>query len=81
MHAFWGPENAGMLWVATFAILAIFFALWIFLQWRIFSKAGHPGALALINLAVFVPFVGPFVMLGLTAWFAFSEWPALKRAP
>ena len=56
----------------------------IFLQWKIFSKAGHPGALALVNLILLVPilnFIGAFVVLGLWIWFAFSEWPALKRAP
>lgn len=73
------PENAGMLWVLTFGVGFLIFALWIFVQWRIFAKAGFPGPLALINLAVFVPFVGFLVVFGLQVWFAFAEWPALKR--
>jgi hypothetical protein len=33
----------------------------------------------MINLAVIIPLVGPLIVLGLLIWFAFSEWPALKR--
>lgn len=67
-----------------FAIMAIiglvFFIFYIFLWWKIFSKAGHPGALSLLNLAIIIPFIGWLVPLILTIWFAFSEWPALKKA-
>jgi hypothetical protein len=76
----WSPENAGALWLATMAFGLVFFAFWIYLHWRIFSKAGFPGALALVNLAVIVPIVGPFVVLGLWGWLAFAEWPIAKRA-
>jgi len=40
--------------------------------WKIFVKAGHPGALSLTRL---IPGVGFFVLL----WFAFSEWPIEKN--
>jgi ABC-type spermidine/putrescine transport system permease subunit II len=63
--------------VAVVALAVV--AFYIFLWWKIFSKAGHPGALSLINLAVIIPLVGPLIVLGLLIWFAFSEWPALKR--
>ena len=33
-------------------IWSAFFAFWIYLQWRIFAKAGFNGALALINLGI-----------------------------
>lgn len=70
--------------LAVFAIVGIaFFAFSIFIQWKIFSKAGHPGALALLNILLIIPLInliGIFVVFGLWIWFAFSEWPALKRA-
>lgn len=40
-----------------------------------------PGALALINIAVIVPLIGPLAILGLHTWFAFARWPALNRPP
>ena len=40
--------------------------------WKIFSKAGHSGALALL---FFVPIVNLIIFL----WFAFSEWPIHRR--
>jgi hypothetical protein len=55
------------------------FAFYIFLWWKIFAKAGHNGALALLNLAIIIPFVGWLVPLILTIWFAFSDWPALRK--
>jgi hypothetical protein len=76
---FFGPENAGMLWAITFGIGLVLYAFWIFIQWKIFAKAGFPGALALINLAVFIPFVGFLAAIGLQVWFAFADWPALKK--
>jgi hypothetical protein len=36
--------------------------------WRIFTKAGHPGALSLTMLI-------PMVNFGILFWFAFSRWP------
>ena len=50
----------------------------IFCWWKIFSKAGFNGALALVFLAGIIPLVGPFICLGLFIWFAFADWPALK---
>lgn len=55
--------------------------LMIFFQWKIFAKAGFPGALALINLAAIIPLVGPLIVIGLQGWFAFADWPALKKPP
>jgi hypothetical protein len=40
--------------------------------WRIFQRAGLMPALALL---VFVPFLGPFVVLAILA---FSRWPAVE---
>ena len=40
--------------------------------WKIFSKAGHSGALSLL-------FLVPIVNLIIFLWFAFSEWPIHRR--
>ncbi len=53
------------------AILLVAAAIW--LPWiRIFSKAGYS---AWLSLVMFVPLVN----LAAIFWFAFSEWPALRR--
>ena len=79
MSSIWSPENAGAMWFATMVFGVLFFAFWIFLQWRIFAKAGFNGALALINLCLFIPFAGPLIVFGLQVWFAFAAWPALNK--
>jgi uncharacterized membrane protein len=76
----WGQENAGLMWTIMLGIGLLLYGLWVFAQWRVFAKAGFPGALSLINLAIFVPLIGPLVVIGLQVWFAFANWPALKRA-
>jgi hypothetical protein len=68
-----------MLWAIMWGGMLAVFAFYIFLQWRIFSKAGFPGALALVNLAALIPVAGVFFVLGLQTWFAFAKWPALKE--
>jgi hypothetical protein len=53
-------------------ILAVV-ALIIWLPWsRIFSKAGYSPWL---SLTMFIPLVNLVVLF----WFAFSEWPAIRR--
>ena len=75
-----GPENAGILWMLTFGAVFVGYAIWVFFQWRIFARAGFPGALALINLAVFIPIIGILIVFALQAWLAFADWPALKKS-
>lgn len=48
-------------------------AFFIFLYWKIFSKAGYSGALSLLML---VPIANLIVII----WFAFADWPVAKRA-
>ena len=48
--------------------ILLFFLVPVFAWWRIFSKAGHPGALGLTMLI-------PGVSLAVLLWFAFSTWP------
>lgn len=81
MNSIWSPENAGTMWVVTIVIALLACAFWILIQWRIFAKAGFPGALALINLGMFIPVIGPLVPIALQAWFAFTAWPALNKPP
>lgn len=59
----------GFFWLFALAMLVFT----IFLYWKIFSKAGYSGALSLLML---IPLAG-FI---LTIWFAFADWPVLKRA-
>jgi hypothetical protein len=62
--------SAMMAFIATFwfvALLIYVFYIWMF--WRIFSRAGFGGALALLNL---VPGIGHLVCLLILA---FGTWP------
>jgi len=56
----------GIVWLAV----VVFF---LFLNWRIVSKAGYNGALSLLMLI-------PLVNIVMYAIFAFSEWPVQKQA-
>jgi len=75
MMAMMGPYMA----VIGLVGLAIF-VFFIFVWWKIFSKAGYSGALSLLFLAGIIPFVGWIVPLILIIWFAFAEWPVVKQA-
>jgi len=59
----------GVVMVVYFVILIAIVAFMIWLNWRIFTKAGYNGALALLNL---VPGVGPLICLCILA---FGRWP------
>jgi len=66
--------------IAVFAIVGLaLFIFYIFLWWKIFTKAGYSGALSLINLAGLIPFIGWIAPLVLFIWFAFAKWPALNN--
>ena len=51
------------------AVLLVFIAFFIFCLWRIFSKAGYNGAMALIAL---IPGLGSLICLCILA---FGNWP------
>ncbi|HTX60469.1 MAG TPA: hypothetical protein VMH02_12445 [Verrucomicrobiae bacterium] len=55
--------------IVYFCILAGFVALFIWLYWRIFTKAGYNGALSLLNL---IPGVGSLITIIILA---FGRWP------
>ncbi len=67
------PYMAGVMIVGL-----IIFVFWIFIWWKIFSKAGYSGALSLTFLACIIPFIGWIVPLVVIIWFAFAQWPVLK---
>jgi ABC-type spermidine/putrescine transport system permease subunit II len=50
-------------------VIAVMVAVFIWIYWRIFAKAGYNGALALLNL---VPGVGPLICILILA---FGRWP------
>ena len=55
----------------TFAIVALAFTIFfVWLFWRIFTKAGYTGALGLLCL---IPSIGPIVCLIILA---FGTWPS-----
>jgi hypothetical protein len=56
---------------AIVVLAAVAFAIWVF--WRIFTKAGYNGALALLNL---VPGLGHLICLIILA---FGRWPIEDR--
>lgn len=62
--------------VAFFAVFGLFvlamIALQVWVFWRIFSKAGHPGALSLLMLV-------PLVNVGMLIYLAVGEWPVLQE--
>jgi hypothetical protein len=58
--------------VGVAAILLALFAVHFFPLWRIVSKTGYPGILAIL---AFVPGVN----LILAYFLALSDWPVLKR--
>ncbi len=68
-----GALVAGMM--GTFVLIALaIFAFMIFLFWRIFTKAGMPGALALLLV------LGPIGMLINACILAFAEWKVVPVA-
>jgi hypothetical protein len=74
------PEEAAMAGLMAFGcvfwlfLIVVAMAFPIFCFWRIFTKAGYNGAMALIWL---VPLVGPIVVLCILA---FGTWPGGQRS-
>ncbi len=56
-----------------FIFIAVVMAFLIFCLWRIFTKAGYSGAMALIAL---IPGLGGLICLCILA---FGNWPALQN--
>ena len=67
---------AGLVWIVVFIYFVVILAIvgfTIWMNWRIFSKAGYNGAMALLNL---VPGIGPIICLVILA---FGRWPIEDR--
>ena len=69
------PEQAKQAFAAAAGMMGVilcfglaFVAFFVFLLWRIFTKAGMPGPLALIGI---IPAIGPLTVLCILA---FGEW-------
>jgi uncharacterized membrane protein YhaH (DUF805 family) len=80
-HNFGGPDGGeaaaamgfGLVVVGIIALVALaYFVFALVCWWKILSKAGYSGALALLML---IPF-GELIVLGIGA---FGKWPALKE--
>jgi hypothetical protein len=60
-----GLRPAEMIFLLT---ILCFLVLYVYALWRLVSKTGNPGPLALL-------FLVPLVNIGMFLFFAFSEWP------
>lgn len=56
----------------AFVLAIIMFVAW----WKILSKAGYPGLLAVLFL---IPVVGQLIWLIMMLILGYSQWPALKK--
>lgn len=56
--------------IMIFVLAMLAFQIWLF--WRIFSKAGYNGAMALL---VLIPAFGPLIAM---CMLAFGDWPILR---
>lgn len=73
----------GPMLMIYFGVLLVFCALAAFLNWRVFSKAGYPGALGLVWLGLAIPLLNILAGLAIVIiwiWFAFAEWPVQRKA-
>jgi hypothetical protein len=57
--------------IEILVILCVAAVVIVLPYWKIFTKAGFPGPLALLMLIPLANIIMPFVL-------AFSDWPALK---
>jgi uncharacterized membrane protein YhaH (DUF805 family) len=64
--------GAGGISIGQLLILFVMLAVILFPWWKIFSKAGYSGWLALL---MFVPLVN----IGMLFFLALADWPALRR--
>lgn len=72
----------GPLMLGYFAVWLIICGFFAFLNWRVFSKAGYPGAIGLVWLALAIPLLNILAALAIVViwtWFAFAKWPALNN--
>ena len=58
-------------WIIILFISSIAFVLPVIAFWKIFAKAGFPGALGLLMLV-------PIANVILSLYLAFAQWPALR---
>jgi uncharacterized membrane protein YhaH (DUF805 family) len=59
--------------IAQLFIIVVILAVMLFPWWKIYSKAGYSGWLALLMLV-------PLVNIGMLFFLALADWPALRGA-
>jgi hypothetical protein len=64
--------NNFMLGPAELVIILVIVTVILVPFWRIFTKAGYPGALAVLMLV-------PLLNIVMLYFLAFAEWPVLRR--
>lgn len=68
-----GAESAGLVFIGCYLLFLVLMAVAaVFIYYKIFSKTGNSGWLALLMLV-------PLVNLGMLLYLAFSDWPVLKE--
>lgn len=78
MMAAMGPMM--LVWYGVWFVICCFFA---FLQWKVFSKAGYPGWIGLLWVGLGIPLLNILAAVAILVvwiWFAFAEWPVIKKA-
>ena len=65
-------DTGNVLGIGGLLIVALLVVLFVWVYYRIFSKAGFSGWLALLMLV-------PLVNVGMLLFLAFAEWPALRN--
>jgi hypothetical protein len=66
------PALSGMVWIFVIAMSIIGALLTVIPFWRILTKAGLPGPLALLMLVPVANIILPFYV-------AFTDWPVLRN--
>jgi hypothetical protein len=69
----WGVNQMGGLSIRHWLIVIVWIGVFIVPAWKIVAKAGYPGALSLLLIV-------PLLNIVLVWLFAFSNWPAQRRA-
>ncbi len=65
-------RSIGLPELVIFGLLFLLMPLWVIPFWKIFSKAGFPGAISLLTM---IPVIGLITLYVIV----FSEWPAMRQ--
>ena len=65
-------RTVGPMEMMVLALAGVFLLLFVIPYWKVFSKAGYPGAMAIVMVV-------PVVNIGMLFFLGFSQWPVLKE--